>query len=170
MSKEIRPAKRADADQVAGVHVRSWQVGYRGLLPDAYLQGMRPDDRAKRYTFEHPDPSQPATLVAVEHNAIVGFATIGPSADDDSGQTGELLALYVDPPRWGFGAGRALIAAARERLGEDGFREAVLWLLVGNQRAERFYRIDGWSPDGARRREDVWGVTVDEIRYRRSLT
>ena len=170
MQMEIRPAKQVDADEVAGVHVRSWQVGYQGLLPDDYLSGMRPDDRAKRYTFEHSDPSQPATLVAVEHNAIVGFATIGPCTDDDSGDTGELLALYVDPPSWGFGVGRALIAAARERLGDDGFKKAVLWVLVGNQRAERFYRADGWSPDGARRRDEVWGIIVDEIRYRRSLT
>ena len=30
---------------VARVHVRSWQVGYRGLLPDAYLDGLRAEER-----------------------------------------------------------------------------------------------------------------------------
>ena len=44
--------------------------------------------------------------------------------------------------------------------------EAVLWVLVGNERAQRFYRADGWRPDGAQRRVEVWNVLVDEIRYR----
>jgi hypothetical protein len=54
-------------------------------------------------------------------------------------------------------------------LSRDGFSEAVLWVLVGNERAERFYRIDGWGPDGQRRLQCVHGITVDEIRYFRSL-
>ena len=37
----LRPAEPDDAMEVARVHVRSWQAGYRGLLPDAYLDGLR---------------------------------------------------------------------------------------------------------------------------------
>jgi hypothetical protein len=44
-----------------------------------------------------------------------------------------------------------------------------LWVLLGNERAERFYRIDGWIPDDARRRGEVWGVGVQSLRYSRSL-
>ena len=40
---------------VARVHVRSWQVGYRGLLPDAYLDGLRAEERAERYNFASGD-------------------------------------------------------------------------------------------------------------------
>jgi GNAT superfamily N-acetyltransferase len=82
---------------------------------------------------------------------------------------GELCALYVDPDRWGRGIGVALASAARARLFDLGFRNAILWVLVGNVRAERFYRIDGWAPDGLRRTDLVWGVRVDEIRYQRTL-
>jgi hypothetical protein len=53
--------------------------------------------------------------------------------------------------------GRVLLIAARAALVASGFREAVLWVLAGNERAQRFYRADGWLPDGARREEDVWG-------------
>lgn len=38
---ELRPALPADALAVARVHVRAWQVGYRGLLPAAYLDSLR---------------------------------------------------------------------------------------------------------------------------------
>lgn len=166
---EVRPARRSDVDNVAGVHVRSWQVAYRNLLPEEFLAGLRPEERARRYTFEDPDPSQPATLVAVEGNAIIGFATIGPCRDDDARAAGELMALYVDPPFWSTGAGRALIAAARGRLSDQGFTEAALWVLTGNGRAERFYRIDGWSHDGAHRRVEIRGISIDELRYKRTL-
>jgi GNAT superfamily N-acetyltransferase len=166
----LRTAQPADAAAVAAIHVRSWQAGYRGLLPDEYLDALRPEDRAGHYTFDDPDPLQPATSVALEGGAICGFATTGPSRVDDRGETGELLALYVDPDRWGLGIGRALLQEARARLARAGFEQATLWVLVGNRRAERFYRIDGWAPDGSRRQNEAWGLTVDEIGYRRSLT
>jgi hypothetical protein len=63
----------------------------------------------------------------------------------------------------------ALVSAARARLLELGFRHAVLWVMAGNTRAERFYRLDGWAPDGLRRTESVWGAVADELRYRRAL-
>ena len=159
---------------VARVHVRSWQAGYRGLLPDAYLDGLRPEERAERYAFGSSDPRSPATMVAVDDEAesartICGFATTAPARDADVPECGELYALYVDPDRWGRGVGAALISAARSRLIDQGFRVAVLWLLAGNVRADRFYRIDGWAPDGHSRTDTVWGVTVDEVRYRRVL-
>ena len=165
----LRRARLADAAAVAGVHVRSWQVAYRGLLPDEYLDGLRPKDRAQRYTFGELDSQQPETIVAIDHGTICGFATTGPCRDDDRQGTGELLALYVDPARWRLGIGRALIRGARRRLAQQGFGKAGLWVLAGNERAERFYRLDGWAPDGARRVDEIWGVTVDEIRYCISL-
>jgi hypothetical protein len=45
----------------------------------------------------------------------------------------------------------------------------VLWVLVGNVRAERFYVADGWVSDDQQRRQEIWGVAVDETRYRRRL-
>jgi ribosomal protein S18 acetylase RimI-like enzyme len=166
----VRLAEPKDVAEVADVHVRAWQVGYKGLVPDEYLDGLRPEERAKHYTFGDPDPSQPITIVAVERGAICGFATIGSARDADVQTSGELYALYVEPAGWGRGVGRALVTAAREQLARRGFTAAVLWVLVGNERAARFYRIDGWLPDGSRRLIQVWGLTVDEVRYRRVLT
>jgi GNAT superfamily N-acetyltransferase len=92
-----------------------------------------------------------------------------PARDSDVAEHGELCALYVDPEWWGRGVGAALILAARVRLVEQGFRDAVLWLLNGNTRADRFYRMDGWAPDGLSRTDTVWGVMVNEARWRRGL-
>jgi GNAT superfamily N-acetyltransferase len=166
----VREARPDDAAGVAAVHVRSWQAAYRGLLPDDYLDALRPEDRMARYTFGATDPDVPTTVVAVDEGLICGFATTGPARSDDSDDTGELLALYVGPDHWGLGVGRSLMADARARLSRRGFSDALLWVLVGNARAERFYRIDGWRRDGGRRTEEVWGASVDEISYRCRLS
>jgi GNAT superfamily N-acetyltransferase len=165
----IRPAEPGDEMSVADVHVRSWQAAYKGLLPDEYLNGLHPEDRAKMYTFGSQDLRQPFTIVSTEAHLITGFATIAPARDPDIPDYGELYALYVAPEWWGCGIGLALVSAARDRLYERGFRSAALWVMANNTRAERFYRIDQWKPDGLRRTDIVWDVVVDEIRYRRVL-
>ena len=165
----LRPAEPDDAMAVARVHVRSWQAAYRTLLPDDYLDQLRPEDRAQRYDFASTDPQKPGTIVAVDRESIQGFATTMPARDPDLTGYGELCALYVDPASWGQGIGVALVSAARAHLLDSGFRSAALWVLDGNVRAERFYRIDGWTPDGQHRTDIMWGVTVNELRYLRSL-
>ena len=165
----LRPAEPADAMAVARVHVRSWQTAYRNLLPNEYLDQLRPEDRAQKYTFGSPDPLHPYTIVATEAGVIHGFATTAPAHDADVLGFGELFALYVEPDHWGRGIGVALISAARARLVDLGFKSAVLWVLAGNVRAERFYRVDHWTADGHRRSDEVWGIEVSELRYQRTL-
>lgn len=165
----VRAATANDKIAVARVHVRSWQVGYRGLIPDEFLGQMKAEDRAARYTFGDGDAASPLTIVATEGEDILGFAALGPSRDADSPNEGEIFALYVDPDSWGQGVGRTLILNARTYLREMSFATANLWVLEGNQRAMRFYEIDGWSSEGFSREYVVWGVAVNEIRFRRSL-
>lgn len=165
----LRPARSEDAMSVARVHVRSWRQAYRGLLPDDYLNQLRPEDRAAKYAFDYADPQEPHTIVAIEDNHITGFATTMPSREPALSSHGELAALYVDPSYWGRGIGAALIAAARAHLFNSGYRNAYLWILAGNTRAERFYQIDGWLPTSEHRTDTVWGITVNETRYLRTL-
>ena len=124
-------------------------------MPDAYLDGLRVEDRAARYTFDRDDG--PRTTVAVADDAIVGFATVLGS---------ELAALHVDPDHWRQGVGRALVTHALSGIASAGFTAAHLWLLAGNTRGRQFYEAGGWTADGTRRAEIVWGVAVDEVGYR----
>ena len=165
----LRPAEPADAMAVARLHVRTWQVAYRSLMPQDYLDQLRPEDRAERYDFTHQDPLKPYTILACDGDAIHGFATTMPSRDEELADYGELCALHVDPVQQGRGIGAALIAAARGHLAQSGFQQACLWVLEGNARAARFYQIDGWVADGKRKTETVWGITVTDLRYRREL-
>jgi GNAT superfamily N-acetyltransferase len=166
---ELRDARPDDALEVAAVHVRSWQAAYRGLVPDAFLDGMKPEERAARYTFGDTDAGGPRTVLATEAGSVTGFATYGPCRDPDASGCGELYAIYLDPSAWGRGTGRALIAEARDRLAGDGFVTGVLWVLAGNARARNFYEMDGWSGDGTEQTVAIGGAELSEVRYRRAL-
>jgi GNAT superfamily N-acetyltransferase len=167
---EIRDATPADALAVARVHVHSWQVAYRGLIEDEFLDALRPEERAARYEFGAVAADAPQTIVAEEDGELWGFATAGPSRDADTAGLGELYALYVDPPRWGTGTGRLLLAEARRRLGDAGYTGAILWVLRGNEQAARIYLADGWRRDGGERVEQPYGVVSTVVRFRRALT
>jgi GNAT superfamily N-acetyltransferase len=150
------------------VHVRSWQVGYRGLLSDDYLSNLRAEDRARRYTFGATSESR-KTLIATESGVTRGFATIARAQDDVGPGAAELNALYVDPDYWGRRMGAALESAARDSMLQLGFRSAILWLLAGNVRAIGFYESRGWQSDGTSRQAEVWGISVAESRFARGL-
>ncbi|WP_253851725.1 GNAT family N-acetyltransferase [Mycobacterium sp. 1423905.2] len=162
----VRPAVAEDAPAVAAVHVRSWQWAYRGLIAQDYLDNLSPATWASRYTFGRVGVRLPSTLVAVDGSAICGLATTGLS--DDLPNSGELMALYVDPAYLGRGVGRSLMIAARRRLRALGVAGASLWVLAGNDRARRFYERDGWAFDGTRRTGNYGDSPAEELRYQRA--
>jgi GNAT superfamily N-acetyltransferase len=156
----IRLGRPADAEAVAGVHVRSWQKAYDHVFPHERLAALRVAERVE--TFRQWPP-----LVAEVAGRIVGFVGVGPSREADA--DGELYAIYVDPDHWGSGVGRKLIAAGEARLREGGHADAILWVLDDNPRARRFYEAAGWTLDGTTRRGEHLGVETHEVRYRKQL-
>jgi len=165
----VRTAIHDDKLKVAIVHVRSWQVGYRGIIADDVLDRLKPEDRAARYTFGETEGAAQRTFVATEDDEIVGFVTIGAADNGESPHEGEVFALYVDPDFWGRRIGQALILRARQSLHDMSFTNASLWVLEGNRRAERFYEADGWVMDGTSRDDVAWGVVFRGNRFKRSL-
>lgn len=169
----IRRAEVGDAAAVAVVHVRSWQAAYRSLLPQDFLDGLDPGPRSAWWERVLGATRWPelGTFVVEEAGAVIGFAHVGPTrdADLDSVRVGEISAIYLLSEAWGQGFGRQLMTAALGTLGAAGFGEAALWVLDTNDRARSFYQAGGWSPDGAAQQNDLGGVTLSEVRYRRPL-
>jgi ribosomal protein S18 acetylase RimI-like enzyme len=170
---DIRPARMQDVPAIAVVHVRSWQAAYRGLLPQAYLDGLDPGQRIGQWERSVSAAGRPdgGTLVADAAGRLSGFVSYGPARDDDADArpAGEIYAIYLLPAAWDEGIGRQLMAAALDRLGEAGFDRVILWVLDSNARARRFYEAGGWRADGAAKQDDSFGVPMTEVRYRRSL-
>jgi len=179
VSVRVRPATVADAAELARVHVQSWLGAYRGLLPDEVLDRLSVEARTEQWRgWLEPGGERSHTMLA-EAERPLGFATLTiPSRDDGEGpDVGEIPALYVEPAAWGRGAGVALLDASVEAMRSAGCREAILWMLEGNGRAEGFYGRQGWTRDGGRRPSRNYpGVNYQdleeeliEVRFRRAL-
>ena len=168
----LRPAEPADAMAVARVHVRAWQVAYRDLLPDDYLD--EPEAGRSRVSATRsaaPIRAQPMTTVALdERGTIRGFVTTCAARDQDVPGYGEARG---DPRRSGLVGPRRRPGAARlgSRLScstrdsdarSCGCSSATFAPSASTSK-------DGWAPDGTRRTDTVWGVQVDDQRYRRML-
>lgn len=161
----IRNAEPGDAEGVARVHIASWQMAYRGLIDQAFLDSMDIESRVEswnRILRQH----RGRVLVGEEGGVIVGFCVVGPATDDD---WGEVYSIYADPDHWGEGLGRDLLAAGERALVDDGHQRALLWVLDGNHRARAFYERQGWTLGKPIRIESIGGADVNEVRYEKPL-
>ena len=166
----MRPATPADADAIGRVQVETWRVAYQGLLPDDVIARFDLEARQRLWRdglARVPRPGS-ATFVAELDGDVVGFASVGRSREDEAETEGELYAIYLHPSRWDQGIGRALLERAEESMRAYGFERAILWVMEGNERGERFYRAAGWQHDG-RKVDAFQGVEVAELRYRKAL-
>jgi GNAT superfamily N-acetyltransferase len=170
----IRPAVIGDVPRLAEVHVRGWQSGYRGLLPQDLLDGLDPVQREPRWRATLQQAQWPAsgTLVAEDGGELVGFSYLRPSRDSEQelSAVGEIASFYVAPHVWRLGIGRGLMGESVRALREAGYARATLWVLDTNERAIAFYEAAGWHADGATKGDVVGGVPIRDVRYGRRLT
>jgi GNAT superfamily N-acetyltransferase len=175
----IRLANDGDAMAIATVHVRSWQEAYPGLIPQDYLDGLRPEGRLAGWeqVLAETDWPRAGVLLFVEDNFsggsesgagdVIGFSHVCRTRDVDldPATTGEVTSIYLAPEAWGSGKGVALLAASIDQMVRAGYETATLWALDTNARARRFYEIGGWKTDGATKIHD-WGTfTCTDVRY-----
>jgi GNAT superfamily N-acetyltransferase len=170
---EIRPMAEHDIDEVARLHVRSWQAGYAEIIPADYLSALDPAGFAARRRAQ-PNPARSGSLVADDDGRLVGLASYGPYRPEQGEfdpDNGELYAIYVDPEHWRAGVGRRLFATAKAGLAESGFHDMRLWVLEENHRARRFYEWAGMRWDGSRHHWSPRGSSAElpELRYGTAL-
>ncbi len=92
-----------------------------------------------------------------------------PSRDDDTGDdVAEIVAMNVSPEAWRSGVGTSLMTDALDRFRRDGWRVVSLWVVDGNDRAQKFYEQFGFEFDGARATHEPSGAR--ELRMRLTLT
>ena len=168
MEVALRPARPDDARALARVSVDSWRAAYRGLVAQRYLDALTYEDRERGWGERlREDGVEPWVLLV--GGEVGGFITLVEAGPGDGGPgVGELEGIYLHPSHFGQGLGRRLMELALERLRARGHREAVLWVIDGNRRAERFYQAAGWDREEAVRTHPRLGVPLR--RYRRSLT
>lgn len=166
----IRHATVEDAHGLAVVHVRSWQEAYRGLMPQDALDNLSIAEREAswaRIIAETPRGSR--TLVVLDGDRLVGWASYGAARDADAVGTGELWGIYAHPDSWSTGVGHLLIEAVEEALRADGHEVTYLWVLEGNARAAAFYDRHGWASDGGEKVDRRPRLVLRERRHVKRL-
>ncbi|SDX80921.1 L-amino acid N-acyltransferase YncA [Modestobacter sp. DSM 44400] len=163
----IRAATAEDATGIAEAHVSSWQTAYRGLLPQALLDGLSVERRTVQWQRDIHSGNFDVHVATDPAGHVGGFIATGRSRDDDTAETvGELIAIYLRPQLWSLGLGGRLHAAGIAGLATR-FEQATLWVLDGNARSRAFYERQGWQPDGTVKRNTIGDAEVVEVRYRR---
>lgn len=164
----IRRAGPADAAAVAHVHVESWKVAYRGIMPDDVIARTDLAYRTPFWAERIANRDWPVWVIE-EGGEIVAFCQVVPSPDpgDDPTRIGHIPSLHVRPDLRGRGHGRALLDHARAVLQGRGFAELTLWVLEENRNARRFYEKYGFRLDGATKMYPK--TEVPEVRYRISV-
>jgi len=142
----IRPARRGDAEAIAGIHVRSWQAAYRGMLDDELLDSLSVSERARSWRGWLAGTVS-STVVAESGTQLVGFCT----TVSGRGAAGcEIAALYVEPELVRGGIGSALLREALAAARTNGNAAVALWVLEANEPARAFYERFGFALDGER--------------------
>lgn len=163
---KIETIETGTLQEVATIHVRSWQVGYRGLVEDSYLDQLNVNDYLKRWQ-DWIKEIRPGFLARYE-GKVAGFISFGPIRTRPTGDRGivplyaaEIYALYVHPDYWAKGIGKALMVAAVNQLKEDRMTSLLLWAIKKNERGMRFYEGLGGQRIGKVKKE-IGGRMVEE--------
>jgi GNAT superfamily N-acetyltransferase len=143
----VRRATVDDAEAFERIRIETWQSTYRGLLPDAILDGMRPNvERRTERLRELSASSAEFCFVAEIAGEVVGFAIGCPERTGDPTYKGEVAAIYVLPAHQGKGLGRALIRESARELAAHGMTSLLIWVLRENRIGRAFYEHLGGVP------------------------
>lgn len=154
----VRDANEADAMAIASVHYRAWGESYRGIVPDAVLEGRAPvEKRAASWASYLARKEGFAAVACTPEGEVVGFVSCG-VAEPHTRAEGEIQAIYVLDAYKRRGVGRALLRAGLDHLRQAGRKTVGLWVLDANQGACRFYEAMGWR--AAEMRSDSRNLTL----------
>lgn len=145
---------------VSDIYERSWKYAYRGIVPDAYLDGIPAGQWAPRLRQQGR-----SSLVALHEGQIVGTSSFAPARMESMKEWGEIISLYVLPEAMDKGIGYELLKSAVAQLRREGFSSVYLWVLEDNTRARRFYERYGFERSGAVQTANIGGKMLREVQY-----
>ena len=160
----LRPATLDDAALIASIHSASWQATYRGLLPDAFLDGEVTRERAAYWEARlgAPGGERRTVLIAELAGEPIGFVCVERQPESAWGVL--LDNLHALPGYQGIGVGKLLMRAAEDWARAQGETQLYLYVLEGNTSAIGFYERQGWQFVGAEP-DHMGGVDITALRY-----
>ena len=132
----IREYRESDRQEIAKIYTGNWQKTYRGLLPDAFLEKMNPEDAAVKWNDYVRIPGQ-GIFVAEESGTVAGFAAYRPDENDEHALY--LDSLHVAEEMRGQGTGTALIRTVGRYAANNNYVRMTIRIVRGNDAARALY-------------------------------
>ena len=150
---------------MARIHVESWNVAYRGIMPDDVIARTDLAYRTAFWTERIADREWPVFLIE-EDGETVAFCQMIPTRDpeDDRTRVGQIPSLHVLPHLRRRGYGRLLLDEVFAEFRRRDFTDVTLWVLEENRKARQFYERMGFAVDGGKKTYP--NTAVPEVRYR----
>jgi ribosomal protein S18 acetylase RimI-like enzyme len=155
MSLTVRPATRADIPLLSKLgretFFETFVEGFRIPYSESDLAEFLPRAYGEAALEAYFDDPAYAHFVAEFDGAPVGYALVGPNGlphEDARDGDGELKRIYLLKSAQGTGGGRALYEACTDFLLKDGPRRIWLGVWSGNEKAQEFYRKNGYAKVG----------------------
>ena len=164
---QIRLAHPTDARAIATIHVRGWQVAYRGIMSQALLDSLDVDEVTVRW-IERIQSQAIRIYVAEANREVVGWTSFRLVVDSVPLRS-ELMGLYLAPDHWRKGYGTRLYQTAEYECRESGATEICLWVLAKNYGARLFYKIHGYRWSGILRMPEYGDWPCLTLQYRKPL-
>jgi Acetyltransferases len=175
----VRLATIEDAAAMSYVHSRAWKSAYKEFISREYLHNISDDGWTPMFRRAFIQNIHEAAVFELD-GRITGTITFGKGrvgqtcsmadsiASDSScscSNSAEIISLYVLPEYWSAKQGYALTRFAVERLKSQGFKDCYLWVIKGNERAERFYRRFGFKATNLFTSVNLGGRDIVEEKY-----
>lgn len=166
----VRPSLAEDAPHLGRIQVASWRTGLAEILPAAALEALDAEQFAAawRSAIGSPPSAKHRMLTACQGPQVVGFAALAPAPQTQ--ETGEIVALEVDPAHAREGHGSRLLAACTDILRVTSASHVRAWAIEGDDGRAAFLDTAGLEPLGIRRVLDVAGTQVNELAFSAVLT
>jgi L-amino acid N-acyltransferase YncA len=167
----VRAATLDDVPSLAEIHVAGYADAYRDLVAPDVLAVRTVELRSRvwrdRLAEERP---REFVLVAEQDGRVQGFTSGRVASAEEDADAGPDLGcwenLYLRPEilgsSLGLRVGLGLHQAAQEAFVALGYREAIGFVIEGNDRARKFFEMVGWTIDGHQRQ--VEGMTQHRMR------
>lgn len=147
----LRHPTPSDAHELARVHTQCWRETYGMCLPTDPTEASALERRQELWSgLLRDEPDGQRLVLAEAGDEVIGFAMAVPT-DHDNPPSTQLRMLYVLRRHHGSGAGQALLDAV------VGSEPCQLWVARENPRAHRFYRRNGFVPDGTEKQDERAG-------------
>ena len=166
----IRDALATDAAAIARVRIAAWRFGYRGWVPDTYLDRSDFEELEVLHLHTALQTITDAVRISVaeREGQIVGYCAYGVYGDVNATPAhGGVYDVFVHPDTWRCGVGRTLLSYATTYLQSQGFSAAYLFVYEANARGRAFYHRLGWEPDGYRVIDERPEFTLPVLRYQK---